>query len=159
MPAMPADPRWYASAVWTVLVIVWIAAAFGTKRTEKSASRGSRLIEICLLVPAFALLFQKKARIGPLEWRVAPAAEPVEWSGVAITIAGIAGAAAHHHRLAQEIARGGSLHAGTVRRGVRALHARSQGADPVRLVTATGCAAQPPGPFRSMLAGSEIAGQ
>jgi len=75
--------------MWIALWIVWVAAAFATKRTERSASRGSRLLELVLLVTAFTLLFRREWRFDPLEVRVIPAAGAFEWTGVAITAAGI----------------------------------------------------------------------
>jgi protein-S-isoprenylcysteine O-methyltransferase Ste14 len=87
---MPSDPVWYAGALWTALWIVWVAAAFAVKQTQRSASQGSRLMELCLLVVAFSLLFQRAVRFGPLQVRVIPETGPFQWTGVAITIAGIA---------------------------------------------------------------------
>ena len=87
---MPTDPNWYVGAAWTALLIVWIAAAFRTKRTERSASPGSRLVEFCLLVAAFSLLFKRTLRFGPLSVRVIPETGPFQWTGVAITIVGVA---------------------------------------------------------------------
>ena len=87
---MPPDPNWYVGAVWTVLLIVWVVAAFRTKRTERSASQGSRLFELCLLVVAFSLLFKGRLRFGALARRVIPGTAPIAWTGVAITIVGIA---------------------------------------------------------------------
>ena len=87
---MPSDPRWYAGAAWTMLSIVWVVAAFRTKRTERSASPGSRLVEFCLLMVAFSLLFKRTLRFGPLAIRVIPETGPFQWTGVAITIAGVA---------------------------------------------------------------------
>lgn len=86
---MPTDPNWYVGAMWTALLIVWVTAAFATKRTEKSASHGSRLLELVLLVVAFILLFKRESRFGPLALRVIPETETFEWMGVAITAAGI----------------------------------------------------------------------
>jgi protein-S-isoprenylcysteine O-methyltransferase len=87
---MPSDPNWYTGAAWTVLLIVWVVAAFRTKRTERSASPGSRLVEFCLLVVAFSLLFKRTLRFGPLAIRVIPETGPFQWTGVAITIVGVA---------------------------------------------------------------------
>ncbi|HXB74462.1 MAG TPA: isoprenylcysteine carboxylmethyltransferase family protein [Candidatus Acidoferrales bacterium] len=86
---MPSDPNWYVGAAWTLLLIVWVIGAFRTKRTERSASRGARLGELCLLVVAFSLLFRKSLRFGPLAWRVIPETPPFQWAGLAIAIVGI----------------------------------------------------------------------
>ena len=87
---MPSDPNRYVGTAWIALLIVWVVAAFSTKKTERSASQGSRLIELCLLVPAFSLLFERAVRFGPLAMRVIPESRPFQWTGVAIAIAGIA---------------------------------------------------------------------
>jgi protein-S-isoprenylcysteine O-methyltransferase len=87
---MPADPNWYVGAAWIALTAVWIGAAFKIKRTERSSSPGSRLMELCLLVVAFSLLFQRASRLGPLALRVIPGTDSYQWTGVAITFAGIA---------------------------------------------------------------------
>ena len=87
---MPADPNWYVGAAWVALTAVWIAAAFGIKRTERSSSRRSQLTELCLLVTAFSLLFKRELRFGPLALRVIPEAAAFQWTGVTITLAGIA---------------------------------------------------------------------
>jgi protein-S-isoprenylcysteine O-methyltransferase Ste14 len=86
---MPTHPDWYVSAAWTLLLVVWIAAAFGAKRAQRLASPGSRLFEFCFLFVAFSLLFNKELRFGPLAWRVIPESEPLQWAGLAVTIAGI----------------------------------------------------------------------
>lgn len=87
---MPSDPNWYVGAAWMGLLIVWIAAAFGAKRAVKLASPGLQLFEFCILVAAFALLFKREVRLGPLALRVIPETVPLQWIGLVVTIAGIA---------------------------------------------------------------------
>ena len=87
---MPSDPNWYVGAAWTALAVVWVAAAFHNKRTEKVAPQGARLLELVLLAVAFSLLFKRQVRFGALALRVTPESELFQWPGVAITFAGIA---------------------------------------------------------------------
>ena len=50
---MPSDPNWYVGAAWSALSIVWVLAAFSTKKTERSAACGgllTRLRSFCIMV-------------------------------------------------------------------------------------------------------------
>src|SRR5450432_1748543 len=48
---MPSDPNWYVGAAWTALLIVWVVAAFRTKRDREIRGRVlTRLRSFCILV-------------------------------------------------------------------------------------------------------------
>jgi protein-S-isoprenylcysteine O-methyltransferase Ste14 len=75
---------------WVVFAIFWAVSALRVRRTARAEPLSSRLIHSCLLLGAFALLFTDGLRVGPLVWRVVPAAPAVELAGAVLAALGIA---------------------------------------------------------------------
>lgn len=77
----------FASA-WGVLIIVWMAGAFSTKSTARSASRASRLV---LFGPLLGVWLLVRAHVIPPEWlvmRLWDRTPAIELLGLALTILG-----------------------------------------------------------------------
>jgi protein-S-isoprenylcysteine O-methyltransferase Ste14 len=75
---------------WLVFTVFWAVSALRVRRTARAEPLPSRLIHSCLLLGAFALLFTDGLRVGPLAWRVVPAAPAVELAGAVLAALGIA---------------------------------------------------------------------
>jgi len=78
--------RLYVDA-WILAGIVWLVAAFFTKRTERTEPSKSRLIQFGWAVSAAILLW---VPWGPLAARVIPRSPVLENLGLALTVGGIA---------------------------------------------------------------------
>jgi protein-S-isoprenylcysteine O-methyltransferase Ste14 len=76
-------------AAWITVALVWLAGAFSTKRTVRAQPARSRLVYVTLTLLAF-LLFTKNFRFGPLAWRFVPMSAAAAYTGLVLTIAGIA---------------------------------------------------------------------
>ena len=86
---MHNNPQTYLVAPWIVFVAVWFVAAFSTKRTAQRQSGASRWLDIGEGWLAWLFLLAKRVRFGPLAWRFVPGADPIAWTGVALTVVGI----------------------------------------------------------------------
>jgi protein-S-isoprenylcysteine O-methyltransferase Ste14 len=75
---------------WATLALVWLLAAFGSKRAARRQSSGSVISQVALMALTFSLLFTRQLRVGPLALRIEPESDLLAWAGVAITFAGIA---------------------------------------------------------------------
>jgi protein-S-isoprenylcysteine O-methyltransferase Ste14 len=82
-PPSPID------AAWIALGLVWAVAAVAAKPVARVEPRASRIGHLLTFAVAFALLFSKDFRGGPLGWRVTPAAAAAGTIGLGLTIAGI----------------------------------------------------------------------
>lgn len=80
-----------ADYLWLSLAIVWLVGAITAKRTARTQSPGSRLLQLIPEVAAFFLLFGRDIWPRWLRWRFVPeqAVAPV-WIGLALMVAGIA---------------------------------------------------------------------
>lgn len=87
---MQPDLQPYVNAAWISAGVFWLAAAFGTKRSAQVQTSGSRLLHLALCGAAFVLLFRPGLAVGPLGWRFIPASAAVEYTGLALTIGGVA---------------------------------------------------------------------
>ena len=78
------------SGCWTLFAVIWLLAAFATKRTVYRESRLQRLrYTIPILLGGF--LLAKGHRLSdPLNHRVIPHVEALAWIGVGLCIAGLA---------------------------------------------------------------------
>ncbi len=83
-----ALPLWI-EAPWLAVGFVWAAGAIQTKRVLRSEPVDSRYGHALTFVVAFALLFSRSLRIGPLGWSVVPPSSVSFVAGLAITLAGI----------------------------------------------------------------------
>ncbi len=77
-------------ALWIGLGVVWFAGALFGKQTARRQSASSRLLHIGLGVLAFVLMFTKALRYGPLAWTFVPRTPATTYTGLALTLAGIA---------------------------------------------------------------------
>ncbi|HEY6307942.1 MAG TPA: isoprenylcysteine carboxylmethyltransferase family protein [Candidatus Angelobacter sp.] len=80
-----------AGYLWLALGIFWLAGALTAKRTERTQSPGSRLLQITPEIAAFSLLFGRLPWPSWLRWRfVHGDTLTAAWVGLALTAAGIA---------------------------------------------------------------------
>jgi protein-S-isoprenylcysteine O-methyltransferase Ste14 len=81
----------WITVVWDVWLILWLLAAFGSKRTVQRQSQSSRLAQAALMVFGFYLIF------GPVSWlpfpalrrAIFPAEDATAWTGLALVGAGM----------------------------------------------------------------------
>lgn len=74
---------------WIVTAILWLIGSITAKQTIRTHTSSSRIVQICLLVAAFFLLFDSSLGIGPLGWRFVPHSPIASYIGLALTLAGI----------------------------------------------------------------------
>ncbi len=82
------DVRAYVAAAWIVVGIVWLVGALRTKRTARTQTSASRLLQLLLVTAAFVLLFNHKISAGPLDRRFLPDSALIDCIGLALTLAG-----------------------------------------------------------------------
>ena len=75
---------------WITFCIVWLAAAGLTKRAVYRESRTQRLRYWVLLVVGYLLLMNGDRLPFPLNLRVIPKTDSIEWAGIILCIAGVA---------------------------------------------------------------------
>ena len=83
-------PGQIIGALWAILGLYWLAAAFGRKRAEKREPAAERLVHILLMIGGFALLYSPDPRFGALNRRFLPASPLLGIFGVVLTAAGVA---------------------------------------------------------------------
>jgi protein-S-isoprenylcysteine O-methyltransferase Ste14 len=76
--------------IWAAFGVYWIAAALKSRSEKTRESRFYRIFRLCLLVIIFALLFEMRFRLGPLDRRFLPAHTPVGYLGFVVALAGMA---------------------------------------------------------------------
>lgn len=74
---------------WISFSIVWLAAAGLTKRTIYRESKTQRLRYWTLLLVGYLLLVNEGRLPFPLNLRVIPKNDPIEWTGIILCIAGL----------------------------------------------------------------------
>lgn len=80
-----------AAVLWSVLWAFWLIAAFTTKRTVQTQSRGSRFVQQVPVILAFFLLFGRSIWPHWLHQRLFHKSDmTLQWLGLALTVAGIA---------------------------------------------------------------------
>jgi protein-S-isoprenylcysteine O-methyltransferase Ste14 len=80
----------YFDAAWMVLGLIWLAGAATAKRTARSASGAFLARHFLLLAVGLTLIFSAKRRAGPLAWRLLPDSPAAAYTGLALTVAGVA---------------------------------------------------------------------
>jgi len=75
---------------WDVLIVVWVIGLAFTKRTVRAQRPGPRLFHMALVLFGFMLIGSGWLNRGWLGERFIPAAEPLEFAGLALTMAGCA---------------------------------------------------------------------
>jgi protein-S-isoprenylcysteine O-methyltransferase Ste14 len=86
---MHIEPWRIITSLWILTGIVWAVGALTTKRTRRHESVASRILHISIMAVAFALVFKPAFRPGPLDMLFIVPTPAVEWTGVALTAAGI----------------------------------------------------------------------
>ena len=75
--------------LWLLLLAVWLVGAFATKRTARREGRGSRVVQMVLVVSAYFLLFDSNTAKAWLAWPFSRPGAPIAWAGVVLTAAGV----------------------------------------------------------------------
>jgi len=84
------SPGQIIGALWAILGLYWLVAAFGRKRAEKREPPGERLVHIFLMLGGFALIYSADTRFGALNHRFLPQSQTIDIAGIALTAAGVA---------------------------------------------------------------------
>jgi len=84
------SPGQIIGALWAILGLYWLVAAFGRKRAEKREPPGERLVHIFLMLGGFALIYSPDPRFGALNHRFLPQSQTIDIAGIALTAAGVA---------------------------------------------------------------------
>jgi protein-S-isoprenylcysteine O-methyltransferase len=87
---LQSDLHLYIDAVWISALIVWVVGALTTKRAARVQSPGSRLMQALFFILAFLLLFQDAFPLGPLAWRFVPRSSAASYTGLVLTVVGVA---------------------------------------------------------------------
>ncbi|HTU43549.1 MAG TPA: isoprenylcysteine carboxylmethyltransferase family protein [Bryobacteraceae bacterium] len=74
---------------WLAVGIIWLLAAFGTKRAVRQYAGPSRAMQVMLLVLAVMLIFFPKIRTGVLDTQFISHSTAAYGIGVALTLAGL----------------------------------------------------------------------
>ena len=77
------------SACWTLFAVVWLMAAFATKKSVYRESRAQRLRYTIPILLGFFLMATGRRLSGPLNHRVIPHLDALAWIGVVLCVAGL----------------------------------------------------------------------
>jgi len=88
--SMHGNPQQFIGTAWIATLVVWLIGAFATKPTARRQPARSRLLDMAEAWIAALLLFRSRLRFGLLAWRFAPNTPLIAWTGVGLTIAGLA---------------------------------------------------------------------
>jgi protein-S-isoprenylcysteine O-methyltransferase Ste14 len=78
------------SDCWILFAIIWLIAAFWTKRSIYKESRWQRLRYVIPILVGGYLLFKGQRLSDPLNLRVIPHVDALAWTGVVLCFAGLA---------------------------------------------------------------------
>src|SRR6266513_3500604 len=78
------------SACWTVFAVIWLLAAFATKKSVYQESRAQRLGYVIPILVGGYLVFKGQRLSDPLNLRVIPHVDALAWIGVVLCIVGLA---------------------------------------------------------------------
>ena len=78
------------SDCWILFAVIWLVAAFWTKRSVYQESRCQRLGYMIPLLIGSYLVFKGQRLSGPLAFRIVPHVDALAWTGVALCIVGLA---------------------------------------------------------------------
>src|SRR3989442_7710411 len=101
-----SSSRGWINALWILFGLYWLVSALNRKKTKRRETWGQRFIYTLPLVAAAELLVRPEARYGWLGARFVPADPTVEWAGVLLTAAGVAGAFCARSQLGAKLYRG-----------------------------------------------------
>lgn len=74
---------------WLAVGVIWLLAAFGTKRAVRQYAGRGRIVQVALLFVAFLLVFYRKIPLGPLDIRFIPLSLTASVVGMVLTLAGL----------------------------------------------------------------------
>jgi len=74
---------------WVVLGIIWLGASFTAKRNIRKQPLTARVLHVCVLFVAFALIFSRWLAIGLLAWRPLPPSAVTGYAGLVVAFAGM----------------------------------------------------------------------
>ena len=78
------------SACWVLFTVIWLLAAFWTKRSVYQESRLQRMRYVIPILVGGFLLAKGHRLSDPLSYRVIPHVEALAWTGVVLCVAGLA---------------------------------------------------------------------
>ncbi|HVN03486.1 MAG TPA: isoprenylcysteine carboxylmethyltransferase family protein [Bryobacteraceae bacterium] len=78
----------YIDWIWIATGIVWLLGSMNVKQAARVEPLGPRAIHMTIMTVAFALVFWWRLSVGLLAWRLVPASPAIEWTGLAVTVAG-----------------------------------------------------------------------
>jgi protein-S-isoprenylcysteine O-methyltransferase Ste14 len=76
--------------LWSALLVIWLLAALGAKRSRTTQSGSSRLAQVGIEIFGFCLVFSNLFNRGWLAMRIVPKTLPIVITGLTMTIAGMA---------------------------------------------------------------------
>lgn len=75
---------------WLTFLVIWLVGAFTTKQSVKKYAGPGRVIQIVLMLAAYILLFDSQTAVGFLDWGFVSRSPAATWTGLALTIGGLA---------------------------------------------------------------------
>lgn len=87
---VPIDVFSFITYLWLAVFAFWFLTALGVKRTVRTGSRGGAQIADFITALGWWLLLARGLRVGPLAWRFLPDAPATAYTGLEITVAGLA---------------------------------------------------------------------
>ncbi len=75
---------------WWVFAAYWAITALRVKRTKVTEKSADRIVTLVVMVLAFSLLFSERGRIRFLRFRFVPVDARIAWTGILLTILGVA---------------------------------------------------------------------
>jgi protein-S-isoprenylcysteine O-methyltransferase Ste14 len=85
---VPFTPWSLVGAIWTILLVVWLAGALTSKRTVRREAGPARFAQLVINLTAWLLLTNRLAAGSPLDARFVPDRPDVSAIGVALTLVG-----------------------------------------------------------------------
>lgn len=86
---MDVSIRSLVGYAWLAVGIIWLLAAFGTKRAVRQYAGRGRILQVALLLLAFLLVFYRRFPMGFLDKRFIPHSTAAYGIGGALTFAGL----------------------------------------------------------------------
>jgi protein-S-isoprenylcysteine O-methyltransferase Ste14 len=77
------------NACWTLFAVIWLLAAFATKKSVYRESRAQRLRYTIPILLGFFLMAKGRRLPDPLSHRIIPHVDAVAWTGVVLCVAGL----------------------------------------------------------------------
>lgn len=87
---MHLEPHQLILSLWIVVGILWAVGALTTKQTVRRAPVATFILHVAIMALSFGLVFSPAFRPGVLNLFFLTPSPAVEWTGFAVTVAGIA---------------------------------------------------------------------